>query len=115
MKKQIVLRSISFDSGAAQLRPDAQPLLAELLRTLKDDPGFAISIEGHADSSEGSDDARAEAIALRRARVVREYLVANGIAASRIEVKAYGESRPIASNDTPDGRAQNRRVEFAYR
>jgi outer membrane protein OmpA-like peptidoglycan-associated protein len=113
MKKKIVLRSIHFDPGATRLRPDMQPLLADLLRTLKDEPGIDISIEGHADSSEGPDDARAEAVALRRAHMVRDYLVAKGIAASRIEVRTYGESRPVASNEMPDGREQNRRVEFA--
>ena len=111
MKKKIVLRSVHFDFDKATIRPDAKPVLDEAVNTLKQDEGWqALIVEGHTDSI-GSEKYNMK-LSQRRANAVREYLVQHGISASRIRSEGFGESNPVASNDTADGRAQNRRVEL---
>jgi OOP family OmpA-OmpF porin len=85
-------------------------VLDEAVATLKQEGAIAVVAEGHTDAV-GSDEYN-QALSLRRANAVRDYLVAGGIDAARIQVEGYGESRPVASNDTDDGRAQNRRTEL---
>lgn len=77
---------------------------------LKDYPNTNIEIQGHTDSR-GTDDYNM-GLSISRATVVRDYLRQNGIAASRMTTKGFGESAPAYSNDTQEGMAQNRRVEF---
>jgi OOP family OmpA-OmpF porin len=110
VKKKIVLRSVHFDFDKSKIRPDAKPVLDEAVRTLKEEGGIAVIVEGHTDSV-GSD-AYNMKLSHRRANAVSDYLASHGIPASRIRTEGYGESRPVASNDTADGRAQNRRVEL---
>ena len=69
-----------------------------------------VEVAGHTDSR--TSDAYNQALSQRRAKVVFDYLVAHGIDASRMTWKGYGESQPIATNDTAEGRAQNRRTEL---
>jgi OOP family OmpA-OmpF porin len=69
-----------------------------------------VSIEGHTDSI--GTDAYNQKLSERRARTVRDHMVGQGIAADRITTRGFGESKPIASNETAEGRAQNRRVEI---
>jgi outer membrane protein OmpA-like peptidoglycan-associated protein len=109
-KKKIVLRSVYFDFNKSNIRPDARPVLDEAARTFKEEGGIAVLCAGDTDSV-GSD-AYNMKLSLRRANSVRDYLVNHGIAPSRIRTEGFGESRPVASNDTADGRAQNRRVEL---
>jgi outer membrane protein OmpA-like peptidoglycan-associated protein len=109
-KKKIVLRGVNFDFDQSDLRADARPVLDEAVATLKQEGTIAIVTEGHTDAV--GTDGYNQALSLRRANAVRDYLVAGGIDAARIEVEGYGESRPVASNGTADGRAQNRRVEL---
>ena len=113
VKKKIVLRGVSFDFDKSNIRADARPVLDEAIATLKQEGSIAIVAEGHTDSK-GTDEYN-QALSLRRAKSVRDYLVAGGISASRITVEGYGESKPVASNNTDDGRAQNRRVELRIR
>jgi outer membrane protein OmpA-like peptidoglycan-associated protein len=108
--KKIVLRGVNFDFDKSNIRADARPILDEATNTLKAEGGIAIISEGHTDSR-GTDEYNQQ-LSLRRAAAVRDYLVKGGIAADRIRVEGYGESKPVASNDTDDGRAQNRRVEL---
>jgi outer membrane protein OmpA-like peptidoglycan-associated protein len=108
--KKIVLRGVNFDFDKATLRPDAKPILDEAVRTLKEEASLQISIEGHTDGT--GTDAYNQGLSERRAAAVRDYLAAAGIDPGRLTVVGYGESRPVASNDTDDGRAQNRRVEL---
>jgi outer membrane protein OmpA-like peptidoglycan-associated protein len=110
IQKRIVLRNVLFDFDKAVIRPDGQPVLDEAVQLLKDEGDVAIIAEGHTDSV-GTDEYNQE-LSLRRANAVRDYLIAHGIAAARIRIDGFGESRPVASNDTADGRAQNRRVEL---
>lgn len=112
-KKKIVLRGVHFDFNKATIRPDARPVLDEAIATLKHEGGVAVIAEGHTDSV-GSE-AYNMGLSVRRANAVRDYLIAGGIAPSRIRAEGFGESHPVASNDTADGRAQNRRVELRVR
>jgi len=112
-KKKIVLRGVHFDFDKATIRADARPVLDEAIATLKQEGGIAVIAEGHTDSV-GSD-AYNMKLSQRRAKAVRDYLVAAGISARRISAEGFGESQPVASNDTADGRAQNRRVELRVR
>jgi len=109
-KKKIVLRSVHFDFDKSTIRSDAVPVLNEAAETLKAEGGIAVIVDGHTDSV-GSDTYN-QKLSHRRAEAVRQYLVKHGIPANRITTEGFGESRPVASNDTADGRAQNRRVEL---
>jgi outer membrane protein OmpA-like peptidoglycan-associated protein len=110
MKKKIILRGVNFDFDKATLRPDARPILDEAVRVLKEEPSIRVSVEGHTDAV--GTDAYNQGLSQRRAATVRGYLVDHGIDAGRLSSVGFGESKPVASNDTADGRAQNRRVEL---
>jgi len=110
VKKKIVLRSVHFDFNKSNIRADAVPVLNEAVSVLKDESTQAVIVAGHTDSI-GSD-AYNMKLSRRRADAVRDYLIKNGIPAKRISVEGFGESKPVASNATADGRAQNRRVEL---
>ena len=84
--------------------------LRELAEIAKECPAFRIEIEGHTDS-EGTDE-RNQRLSDRRAKAVADFLTRAGVEASRLSTVGYGASRPIADNDTEDGRARNRRIEF---
>ena len=109
-KKKIVLRSVHFDFDKATLKAEAKPILDEAVQVLKQEGSVDIVVEGHTDSV-GTDQYNL-GLSRRRAETVRSYLVDHGIAKSRITAEGLGESKPVASNDTADGRAQNRRVEL---
>jgi len=111
VKKKIVLRSVHFDFNKSNIRADAQPVLDEAAATLKREKDIQLVIvEGHTDGI-GSVSYN-QKLSHRRADAVRQYLVTHGIADSRIRTEGFGKSRPVASNTTADGRAQNRRVEL---
>jgi len=109
-KRKLVLRGVNFDFDKSNIRADARPVLDEAVRVLKDDRQVDVSVEGHTDSI--GTERYNQRLSERRARSVTDYLVRGGIARNRLSPKGYGESRPVASNDTADGRAQNRRVEL---
>lgn len=109
-KRRIVLRGVNFDFDEATIRPDGKAVLDEGIRALNEEPGVTISVEGHTDSV-GSDHYN-EGLSERRAHAVADYLAAGGIKRSRMSTVGLGEAKPVASNETEDGRAQNRRVEF---
>jgi outer membrane protein OmpA-like peptidoglycan-associated protein len=110
VKEKIVLRGVHFDFNKATIRADAKPILDQAAATLKEHASVAVTVEGHTDSI-GSDTYN-QKLSVRRAAAVREYLAGQGVDASRMTVVGKGESDPVASNDTADGRAQNRRVEL---
>ena len=103
---------IRFDSNSATIRPESHALLDEFGKALNSGLLRAVlMVAGHTDSK-GSNEYNL-ALSERRSRAVKAYLGAHhGISAERLVVRAYGESRPIDSNDTDEGRAMNRRVEF---
>lgn len=107
---KIALRNIFFDTGKSTLRPESNAELDRLLKLLKDVPNLKIEISGHTDNT-GSANLNAT-LSQDRAQAVVDYLKAKGIAANRMTAMGYGSSRPVASNNTPDGRQENRRTEF---
>jgi len=110
IQRKLVLRGVNFDTDKSVIRSDAQPLLDEAARALSDNAAVQVTVEGHTDSR-GSE-AHNQKLSERRAGAVREYLVGKGVAAERLSAVGLGESQPVASNDTAEGMAQNRRVEL---
>jgi outer membrane protein OmpA-like peptidoglycan-associated protein len=106
----VTLPGLFFDSGKSVLKPGARNTLTKIAEQLRINPDAHIEIEGHTDSV-GSD-AMNQALSEKRAAAVRDFLAARGLPAVRITVQGLGESTPVASNDTPSGRQQNRRVEL---
>lgn len=103
---------VLFASDAFELRPDAFSAIDDALAGVAAG-AVDVTVEGHTDS-QASDDYNME-LSQKRARAVADELVRKGIPAERITVTGYGESRPVASNDTEEGRRQNRRVELIFR
>ncbi len=102
---------IQFEFDKAVIRPQSYPILDDVAAIIKANPGIKrVMIEGHTDSI-GSD-AYNMKLSERRANSVRQYLTNKGIAPGMLDTVGYGESRPVATNDTAEGRAKNRRVEF---
>jgi outer membrane protein OmpA-like peptidoglycan-associated protein len=101
---------VTFDFNSATLKPDFRPALDEVVTTLKAYPSTFIDVSGHSDAI-GSD-AVNQQLSEKRATAVADYLTYQGIAQARIATKGYGKQFPVASNDTEEGRAQNRRVEI---
>ena len=110
VQKKIILRGVNFDFDKANIRPDAVPILREAATILKENSTLKVSVEGHTDAI-GSEEYNLK-LSLRRANAVKQFLIKEGIPESRLTTRGLGESQPIASNDTDDGRAQNRRVEL---
>jgi outer membrane protein OmpA-like peptidoglycan-associated protein len=102
--------SVHFATGQSTLLPIAQQRLDQVAETLNDHPGRAITIEGHTDSR-GSTRTN-DALSLARANSVRDHLVTRQVDANRIRTVGLGSQRGVADNRTPDGRANNRRVEI---
>lgn len=103
--------AVLFVTGKAELAPLAQQKLNEVAKALNDiDASKRIVVEGHTDSR-GTDETNME-LSRQRATAVRDYLVSQGIAEDRITAVGRGETQPLATNDTPEGRANNRRVEI---
>jgi outer membrane protein OmpA-like peptidoglycan-associated protein len=110
---ELVLRmpaGITFPVDSYALQPGVQGTLNEVARTLASYNQTYIDVLGHTDST-GSD-AYNQTLSERRAQSVADYLASGGVARARMGIRGYGESQPIASNDTEEGRAQNRRVEI---
>jgi outer membrane protein OmpA-like peptidoglycan-associated protein len=111
LKNEVLLniRNIFFDYDKAVLKPASFPELGKLVQVLNDDSKLKVEIRGHTDNR-GNDDYNLR-LSNDRAGAVREYLVKKGIAADRVTARGFGAGSPIASNDSENGRAQNRRVE----
>ena len=109
-KQRIVLRGVNFAFNSAEIEPAARPVLNQAAELLKENPGVDVRVEGHTDAI-GSDEYNRE-LSVRRAEAVYRYLVNRGVDPERFTVEGFGKTRPIASNDTESGRAQNRRVEL---
>jgi outer membrane protein OmpA-like peptidoglycan-associated protein len=101
---------IHFDEGNAKLEPHADAKLKRVASELKKDPHLQVTIEGHSDSKEAP--SASQKIAEARADSVKSALIKQGVAPSQIETYGFGSSKPVASNSTVDGRAENRRVEL---
>ena len=108
--KPITLNNVFFKFAKAELKESSFPELNRLLKLLEDNPGMEIEISGHT-CSMGSDEYNL-GLSQRRAEAIYDYLIKNGISASRLSAIGYGETMPKASNETEEGRQFNRRVEF---
>ena len=108
--QRIVLRGINFAFNSSDIDAASRPVLDEAVGQLQSNPGVDVTVIGHTDSI-GSDDYNRR-LSISRAEAVYRYLVNRGIAPERLTTEGMGESSPVASNDTEDGRARNRRVEL---
>jgi outer membrane protein OmpA-like peptidoglycan-associated protein len=106
----LTVGDVAFDPGQSSLKASALTTVERLVQFMGDYPERSVRIEGHTDSA--GDDATNLRLSERRAQAVRDALLERGIDAARITTIGYGEARPIASNDTPDGRQRNRRIEI---
>jgi outer membrane protein OmpA-like peptidoglycan-associated protein len=104
---------INFNRASYDLDPASYPTLNKLADAANRCPALVVEIEGHTDA-EGTVE-RNKRLSNRRANTVREYLSRAGVEPSRLEAIGFGQSRPIAPNDTAEGRAMNRRIEFTVR
>ncbi|MFN0216791.1 MAG: thrombospondin type 3 repeat-containing protein [Saprospiraceae bacterium] len=103
-------RAIQFETAKAILKDQSYDVLDEVVTLMRKDPSYSLSISGYTDDV-GDDEANFK-LSQDRAKACYDYLIFRGIKAERIRYAGFGEARPIASNDTNDGREQNRRVEF---
>ena len=101
---------INFDTDSDRIKEESKPTLDKIVALLKAEPGWKLTIEGHTDSTASAE--YNQRLSERRAAAVSSYLAAGGIDSSRLSSVGYGATHPVASNDTPLGRAQNRRVEL---
>jgi len=110
--KIVINEKVQFEVNSAKIKPESHSLLDEVAKVIKENPQIkGLEVGGHA-SSEGSDD-KNQKLSARRAKSVSKYLSGTGgVDKGILSAKGYGEGTPIASNDTEDGRIQNRRVEF---
>jgi len=104
------MSDVLFRSGSVELLPAARERLAKVSGIVLAYPSLHVSIEGHTDSV-GSDEYNQD-LSERRAQSVRDYFVRGGIPASTVDARGFGKAEPVASNETPEGRQQNRRVEL---
>jgi outer membrane protein OmpA-like peptidoglycan-associated protein len=104
------MSDVLFDTGSYTLKPGAREKLAKISGIVLAHPGLTLQIEGHTDSVGG--DEFNQQLSERRADSVRDFLAEQGVAASSITARGFGKTQPVASNDTPEGRQRNRRVEL---
>jgi len=105
-----VLKGVNFDTAKWDIKPEGHEVLNEAVDILKKNPSLHLEIQGHTDNR-GSAEFNQQ-LSEKRANAVMEYFIDKGISKSRVSATGYGLSKPAASNDTPAGRAQNRRVEL---
>jgi len=107
---ELLAGGANFETGSAILSANAKIKLDKVAGIMMENPSTVLTVEGHTDNQ--GDPASNQVLSEARAQAVVVYLVAGGISADRLTAVGYGEDRPIASNDTPQGRAENRRIEF---
>jgi outer membrane protein OmpA-like peptidoglycan-associated protein len=107
---RMILKNIFFDFDKAVLRKESTAELQKVIGLLKEEPGLKIIITGHTDNI-GTDEYN-QVLSERRARAVIDYLISKGIPAQRLSSRGDGATRPVATNETEEGRQQNRRTEF---
>lgn len=106
----INMSDVLFDTGSYTLKPGAREKLAKISGIVMAHPSLNLQIEGHTDSV-GTDEFN-QMLSERRAGAVKDYLIQQGVAPAAVTFKGFGKSQPVASNDTPEGRQRNRRVEL---
>jgi len=107
----VISQQVQFEHGTAVLRPESDPILAEVARVLTEHPELEqVEVQGHTDDT-GTPEIN-QKLSQERAEAVRTWLVAHGTESGRLLAKGYGQSAPIADNGSEEGRAKNRRVQF---
>jgi outer membrane protein OmpA-like peptidoglycan-associated protein len=106
----IILEGITFETNKADIKPESENTLRKALKTLTTYTDISVQISGHTDNV-GSDKSN-QKLSENRANSVRDWLVRQGIDPNRITAVGYGESKPVAPNDTPENKQKNRRIEF---
>jgi len=104
------LQGIQFETGKDVIRPVSFPILNNVVQIMKENKEYNLLINGHTDNV--GDDQSNMVLSQKRADAVKAYLIKNGIDANRMKAFGYGETKPVDDNNTPAGRAKNRRVEF---
>jgi outer membrane protein OmpA-like peptidoglycan-associated protein len=104
------MSDVLFDTGKSTLRPLAREKLAKVAGIVSGHPGLRLDVEGHTDSVGGDD--YNQQLSEQRGTSVRDYLMMQGMPGSSVTAKGFGKTQPVASNETADGRQQNRRVEL---
>ena len=107
---KIIVNGIKFDVNKATLKPESMGPINRIYKLMKKQPDLKFSVEGHTDSD--GDEAFNMELSKRRAKTVMDKLISMGIDPSRLKYTGWGESKPIDNNATPEGKANNRRVEF---
>jgi outer membrane protein OmpA-like peptidoglycan-associated protein len=108
--KTVILKNVFFESGVADLKSISKSELDKLVILLNENPTMKIQINGHTDNV-GNPETN-QNLSLNRATSVMNYVIKNGIEAIRLTAKGFGESQPIDTNETAEGRKNNRRTEF---
>lgn len=110
-KGRVATQGIYFDTGSDRVRPESSPTLKEIAAMLTEHPELKLVIEGHTDNVGAA--AANQALSEKRAASVRQSLIDGyGVAGDRLTTKGFGATKPVAPNDTPEGRQNNRRVEL---
>jgi len=104
---------ILFEFDSYELSSQAEPTLQKVVQVLEEYPGNSVVIEGHTDSK-GADDYN-QTLSENRANSVKDWLVAAGVGSELLQAVGYGERKPVASNETDEGRSKNRRVEITIK
>lgn len=111
--KMFEIKNLNFETGSAKIKSSSYTELNDVVEFMKKVPSAKFDVEGHTDS-QGSDSGNLS-LSQKRAKSVVAYLVSKGISQSRLEDHGYGEAKPVATNETAEGRATNRRVEFHFK
>ncbi len=110
LPRTFVFDHLNFASASTEVTPESQQTLKDLNAILKAYPAANVRLEGHTDNV--GDQQANKLLSRQRAEAIRGHLAANGIDAKRMDTAGWGEEKPVASNDTAEGRAQNRRLEM---
>ncbi|MDP5075957.1 MAG: OmpA family protein, partial [Flavobacteriales bacterium] len=111
--KPFVINDIYYSTSSTSINEESKLILIQFADYLKEHPSWIIEIRGHTDNI--GDDKSNEALSLGRANQVKDFLVLRGVKVEQLSAKGFGESKPVASNDTESGRAKNRRTEFVIK
>jgi outer membrane protein OmpA-like peptidoglycan-associated protein/opacity protein-like surface antigen len=111
--KTVILEGVNFPSGSAMITPGSEPVLSKAYQALQNQPGVTVEIAGYTDDVGNA--AKNQDLSLRRAESVKAWMVRHGIAGWRMTTVGKGPREPIAPNDSAEGRAKNRRIEFHVR
>jgi outer membrane protein OmpA-like peptidoglycan-associated protein len=107
---KIVTHGITFDIDKSDIKPQSMGTLNMIIKVMKDNPDLKFEVDGHTDNTGQA--AHNLTLSQQRAEAVKAQLIKMGIAGSRLTTKGFGDTKPISDNDSPEGKANNRRVEF---